>query len=155
MWCVLHREGLHVFHLQRDQILQAEDYPRRPAFAQKSASVRHFPCFVLFSIEVSLTREEVVNKHSTHILPTLNQIYSNYHHYTLRLPPINNSYKSYHHCTLLLAPISYSCNKYHHYLLRLPPVNCSYNDRHYTLRLPPINYSCNNYYQYTMAFLYD
>ncbi|GIY54142.1 hypothetical protein CDAR_605211 [Caerostris darwini] len=60
LWRVQHKEGLHAFHLQRDQVFQVKDYPRRVAFARKSESVWHFPCFVLFTDEVSFTREGVV-----------------------------------------------------------------------------------------------
>ncbi|GIY26810.1 hypothetical protein CEXT_229581 [Caerostris extrusa] len=71
---ILHREGLHGFHLQRHQILHAEDYPRRGAFAQKMRlsgtshvlfCLQNMICPLTFD-EVTSTRKGMVNKHITH-----------------------------------------------------------------------------------------
>ncbi|GIY54141.1 hypothetical protein CDAR_605201 [Caerostris darwini] len=47
MWRVLHVESLHAFHLQRDRILPAEDYPRLLELHKKCVrSALPMICFV-------------------------------------------------------------------------------------------------------------
>lgn len=68
---VLQGEALHPFHVQRVQLLQPEDPPRRVAFAQwflnRSAADMHFASSVLFSDESIFSREGMFNTHNAHM----------------------------------------------------------------------------------------
>lgn len=68
---VLQGEGLHPFHVQRVQLLQLDDHPRRVAFAQwfvnQSAADMHFASSVLFCDEATFSREGMFNTHNAHM----------------------------------------------------------------------------------------
>ena len=63
MWEVLHDNGKHPFHIHRVQELNAEDHPRRVQFTMwflhKEVEQPCFPSKVLFTYEVSFTREGI------------------------------------------------------------------------------------------------
>lgn len=71
VWRILNEERLHPFHLQRVQLLEAEDYPKRVTFCQwfmqRTAVDPNFPTYVLFTDEASFTREGVFNTHNSHV----------------------------------------------------------------------------------------
>ncbi|GIY00360.1 hypothetical protein CDAR_583441 [Caerostris darwini] len=64
MWLVLHSEGLILFILSPctagDDVL-----PLQSGFFKSNLSDKHFPFSILFTNEISFTREEVFNTHNT------------------------------------------------------------------------------------------
>ena len=71
LWRIPREHNMHALHMQHVQALQLDDYAPRIAFAQwylgKPATDLLFPAKVLFSSEVSFTREEIFNMHNVHI----------------------------------------------------------------------------------------
>lgn len=68
---ILNEENFHAYHLQRVQLLNPDDYPKRVRFAQwfleESANDPNFPAYVLFTDEATFTREGVFNHHNQHL----------------------------------------------------------------------------------------
>ncbi|GFV72290.1 uncharacterized protein LOC103512048 [Trichonephila clavipes] len=70
VWRNEHDEGLHPYHLQRVQALELGDYTKRMDFARwflhESNADRNFAANVLFTDEVTLSLEGVMNFHNLH-----------------------------------------------------------------------------------------
>ena len=71
VWRILHTNDMHPYHIQRVQLLNEDDFAPRLAFArwylEMHARDPRFPDTVLFTDEVTFTREEMFNSHSSHV----------------------------------------------------------------------------------------
>ncbi|GFW63868.1 uncharacterized protein TNCV_3744721 [Trichonephila clavipes] len=72
-WRIVLKQGVHPCHLQRVQLQQPNDYPKRVEFVelfmQKDVEEPNFPAFVFFTEEVSFSRECVFSVHNSHVWP--------------------------------------------------------------------------------------
>ncbi|KAJ8953310.1 hypothetical protein NQ318_012104 [Aromia moschata] len=70
VWRVLKENFLHPYHFQKVQSLQPQDYPLRMDFCQLMLDFHHrnidFVCTILFTDEVTFTRDGILNLHNMH-----------------------------------------------------------------------------------------